>query len=202
MGIKQAQKREMIDYMVSRLDGSGERISPVRLDLQRIGNVDLIKVGDDGIVLLANRAFPNDGLRQLYGLAREKKQRVATVFYKDGETFFRSAAEKGYFGKLKDDRSLKNYTTDDMHRMILTRPEEVFMADRNKYVQYYQPQSERLQQGIVSVSFSPVKFDYSHRRFVNGFELENKDSEKLRIWSDRIETQSPISLKGDYLVGR
>ena len=182
MTITKKQRNEMRDYLVEKLRGSNNIIEPVTRAISGIES-DYIKVGQDGIVILVNRVYPNESLNQLYKTACQFKKNVAPVFFKDGETFFRNAAERHYF-KKSHNLSLKHYTGQQMHQMILFRPEEIFVLDRSPLIQYYQPRSERLEQGLASFKFSPVRFDYSHIDSSYRFKPENRESDRLHIWTE------------------
>jgi len=123
-------------------------------------------------------------------------ENFAVVFYKDGKTFFRSAAEANYF-KKKNELSLKNYTTEDMQHMILLRPEEIRVNQDKVFLQYYQPESARLQEGISTFRFEPVVFDYSHLE--KWYVDDDKDSERLFIWTERIDRSGDLQIHDDYL---
>jgi hypothetical protein len=67
--------------------------------------------------------------------------------------------------------------------MIEFRPEEIFVRGiRNRRVQYYQPASERLNEGIEHFVFDNVLFDYSHIPAEQRFGDIEKTSERLFIW--------------------
>ena len=83
----------MMEYIMQCLDGSGENFKPIN---ERVhGNeVNQVKVGDDGIILMVDKAFTGPVFDKIYSDAMKQFKRVAPLFFKDGETFFRSAAEK------------------------------------------------------------------------------------------------------------
>lgn len=187
----QREKRQMMDYTASHLEGSASPIISAR------GAPNFILAGSDGIVLLIDREFPRDGLRDIYRKARGLRQRVAAVLYKDGETFFRSAVGEEEITGIKSKRfksdkglSLKNYTDEGLRRMISFRPEERFLHSvQNGWLQYYQPASDKLEEGIETFRFAPVVYDYSHpnRGFVSG----SAESEKLYLWDAGKRVHNP-----------
>lgn len=200
----------MMDYIASHLEGSASPIISVR------GNPNNILVGEDGIVLLIDREFPNEGLRDIYRKARSLRPKVAAVLYKDGETFFRNAAhgeEAGLKGvRYKSDRglSLKGYNSEEVNRMITMRPEEKFLHRINLesngnfgWVQYYQPASEGLEEGIESFRFAPVVYDYSHLQD-EGFARGSEESKRLYIWDERQRAHNSglLALNGKFLQAR
>ena len=200
--IRKAESQRMLDYIVSKLEGSNEKITPSKREL--VGNIksNLIFVGENGIVLMVDKTYPRNLFKYLYQIARQEKERVASVVFKDGETFFRSAAEKNYF-KKNHYLSLKNYDNEEMQRMMLLRPEELFLAQNNfGLVQYFQPESPRQEEGLETFRFKPVKFDYSHIDSNYRFKPENTSSQRLRLWDKRQHLTSPLSLDASLLKRR
>ncbi len=156
------QKNQMLDYLVDRLLNCGKDIVPRTKEMISGIDSNYIKVGDDGIILLVDQVYPNNALNKLYRKAKKERENVGMVLYKDGKTFFRNAAEKNYF-KMREDLSLRKYSNDEMHRMISFRPEENFIYDKKeRKLQYFQPDSERLPEGLITFEFRPVHFDYEH----------------------------------------
>lgn len=189
----------MLDYLVAHLEGSGDRVQPVTLDTAQ-GRANMILVGDNGVVLLCDRTFPHEGFGRLMYKASQGYQRIAPVFFKDGETFFRAkAGEVNY--KSDKGLSLKNYTPEEISKMILFRPEEQrVLGHAGGWMQYYQPQSERLNEGLESFYFVPVKYDYSHSdsRFVP----DEKDSNKMFLWTERRHAEGKLVLKDRLLASK
>jgi len=130
---------------------------------------------------------------------------VASVLYKDGKTFFRSAAAvgdtQGKTYKSTKDLSLKEYTMEDMHRMIELRPEEIFLDNRGD-VQYFQPESERLDEDVLSYKLGPVTYDYSHIPKEKRFGPETKEAVRLRLVDERIVYSKDLKLEQGVLVNR
>ena len=195
------EKRRAMEYVTERLDGSGENLNS---NESRINGkkFNYIRVGDDGIVLMVDRKFGKTDFNRLYNETRMRFERVAPLFFKDGNTFFRSAAEKNYF-KKENELSLKEYTDAEMHRMMLLTPEELKVIERGgRTIQYYQPDSERLHEGIVEFNFGPVMFDYSHIPRDERFGPETRESERLKIWTLAEDLPLELRLDGNYLVPR
>jgi hypothetical protein len=207
--VNQAQKRRMQEYVASKLVGSGSGVVSIAE-----GKIDSIVVPDVGTVLLVNREFPNDGLRQIYNRAREVNPNVAVVFYKDGSTFFRNAAhgeEGGLQGvRYKGDLglSLKLYSSDSseaINRIITLRPEEKFVKGlKQGWVQYYQPESSNLEEGIETFRFLPVTLDYSHVPAEERVGDVQEVSKRWNIWDEdkRKHFNCPLKLEKGYLLPR
>ena len=210
--VSQAQKRQMMDYVVAGLQGSESRVEPVRKSIVDGINSSYILMGEDGIVFLVDQFYPNDALRRVNEAARRgNKQRIAYLFFKDGKTFFRNAAhgeEAGLEGKRyksKFDLSLKDYTDEQVNRMINFRPEENFVFGiRNGRLHYYQQESPGLSQGIEGLSFVPVTFDYSHLDFSQRFGPSERDSARLRMWipEKRAHYTAPLVLHGNVVISK
>lgn len=194
--VNKGQKRRMIEYVAGCLDRSGESIN---LGAKKIEGKDVnyIKVGDDGIVLMVDQAFGKPRFNRIHSGAQRQFPRVGVLFYKDGDTFFRSAAEKNQF-KKKEELSLKHYDNNQMHRMMLLRPEEIRIKNHRIPLQYYQPESQRLEEGIVQYSFGPVRFDYVHVDSSERFKPDNRDSARLFIWN----ADKKVELSNDLVLGR
>ena len=86
-----------------------------------------------------------------------------------------------------------------MHRMMLLRPEEIKVNSNSSHLQYYQPDSERLNEGIVSFGFKPVTFDYSHIDSYERFKPEDKNSTRLCIWDEKIISSNKLKLQRNFL---
>jgi len=201
--VSRQQKKQMLDYLVAKLEGSEEKVKPATKELIPGINSSYILLGDDGIVFLADQYYAGGKLEGLYSRNKQRFPRFGIVFYKDGKTFFRSAAEANYF-KKENELSLKHYDDASMQKMMLLRPEEIFvqgLSDRVG-VQYYQPESPRLTEALAFFRFGPVTFDYSHIPRENRFGPLTKESERLFIWQDRIETSENLTLKRCQLVER
>jgi hypothetical protein len=194
----------MQEYIASKLVGSGSGVVSIAG-----GIVDSIVVPDVGVVLLVNRKFPNEGLRPVYNQAKGINPNVAVVFYKDGKTFFRNAAhgeEAGLRGvNFKADLSLKLYTPEQINRMITLRPEEKFArANRRSWIQYFQPPSADLGEGIESFKFLPVTLDYTHILPEQRVGDVQEISKRWNIWDDpqRKHFDCLLQIKDGFLVPR
>jgi len=191
----------MLEYLVSKLEGSATKIEPRIKEVISGIESSYVLVDEKGILLLVDQAYPNDSFQRLYCTAQNSRKNVGAVLFKDGKTFFRSAARGKYF-KKSDGLSLKHYTDEEMHKMILFRPEESFLNSITQWLQYYQPNSDRLQEGIVSFRFEPVTFDYSHIDPAKQFRPHNTNSKKLHIWRGRIFSPDMLVLDKGYLKAR
>lgn len=201
----QALQQGMLEYVVRQLTTGGHTVQPVEKKVIGDHRSRYVKVdGKKGLVLLIDRHFGRADFEQLRSGAREQFEHVAVVFLKDGVTYFRSDARHGH--ARTRGRSLKHYSAQDANRMLLLRPEEISEWERirtvdektaaERILQYYQPSSERLREGVVTFEFRPVTFDYSH---VEEIHLPRRESKRVYEWTDRWERRGALKLEGDFL---
>jgi len=203
MAINRQQKAEMRDYLVSRLKDSAGRVDfkTSRFDLD--GDTNYLQVGAD-IVFLVDRVFTSSGFNRTLHILGARAENVMPVFYKDGVTFFRNAAHgveaglKGVRYKSQQDLSLKHYTQEQINRMILARPEERHLINLGRFLQYYQPQSVGLEQGVETFKFGPVTYDYTHLPNGAHGKMEER-SERLFLWLDRGHSSGALFPSRGYL---
>jgi hypothetical protein len=114
----------------------------------------------------------------------------ASIFYKDGIIGFRSAAFgekagiKGIKYKQLKDLSLKDYTDDEVSRMMLLFPMELSGLKKDNNLWYFQPKSGnrgKLEEALVKYRFTPIRFSYSHKNPEEEFQPENKNSKRIYI---------------------
>ncbi len=199
--IKQEQRNRMRDYLVDKLEqGNGKIVSPFSKNI--IGNIKTsIIVLEKGVldrgeevILLLDQAYTQENFERL----KKSLNPSCYVFYKDGEIFFRNAGKKvNTVGK--GDRSLKYYTNEQIYRMISFRPEEIAVHEARKgKLQYYQPESERLKEALVTYTFEPVQFDYSHINPHERYRPNNTESKRIYLWKNEEKTNEPLFV-GNFL---
>ena len=66
-------------------------------------------------------------------------------------------------------------------------------------MQYFQPVSPRLEEGIVSYKFKTVTFDYSHVDSRERFKPQDRQSDRLHIWIDMRLNKDEIVFDKGYL---
>lgn len=205
--VTQRQKTEMRDYLVDKLRESHGVVEPRTKEiLQGSGDTDYLLLGKekDGIILLVNRIYTKDSFNKIYNGVRNQIPNIGVVLYKDGKTFFRSAMAGEEDTGIKRKRrkmSLSHYTNEQKNRMISLRHEEKFLRERGRQVQYYQPESAELEQGIVTYSFQPVEFRYDGPT-LSGWNPEDKHSERLFMWANRTFADGDLVLENGYLKPR
>ncbi len=86
---------------------------------------------------------------------------TAPVFYKDGKTAFVRMVERNRSWRI--DKSLKQYTPQQINQMLHLRGmEKEVLRGFQDSLSYYQPPSERLEEGVVDFSLEAVLLDYSY----------------------------------------
>ena len=232
--VNKQERQDMIDEVLNRIEAE-EGVKVVEMEIKvkdlcpesrRKGNIvtNCALAGKNGIVILVDRAYSEEIMAELYKSAWEYSMEnskngaanASMIFYKDDETFFRSAAkslkfpDKGsvHYHKMMKDMGLKRYSMDDLRRAIEFRPEEQYYASlsihRGKQIEmyYFQPESERLKRGIRRFMFEPMILDRTHLPSYhparwNGKTVEN--SKRLHIWRDDKMLEGKLKLENCFL---
>jgi len=199
--VNQKQKKQMRDYLVSKLEPAYPEIIPKTKEIISGLNSNYITLDNEhsGIVLLVDQEYPKNSFEKLFRMAKKQFKEITGIVFKDGKTFFRNAAERNYFKKNRR-LSLKNYTDFEMNRMILFRSEEIFLNSQKDWVHYFQPESDRLKEGIESFKFKSVIFDYSHIDPYERFKPVDTDSKKLYVWEQRVHNEGALKLIREHLT--
>lgn len=198
--VSKKMKKEALEFLEAKLQEGGHTVKPVQKELVSGITSSYLLVDDEGIVFSVDCAYPNNALRKvLQGVRQNKRTNQGVVLYKDGKLFFRAGAPKNYFKKEKR-LSLKHYSTEQIQNMVIFRPEEHYIYESRKgNIQYFQPESPRLEQVVATFSFKPVEYDYSHE-LRGEFQPENRTSSKRFIWTSRKERDEPLVLYQNYLI--
>jgi hypothetical protein len=208
MAAKALQHR-MMDYVAQRLTDGGHVVQQRARDLlgqlspSRTGiESHYLLLGKDkpyeGIVVLVDRHYTGKRFKTLRRWLSTEFPQAGFVFLKDGKTYFRNAAAHHDF-KRKYELSLKQYRSEQTHRMITFRPEERQILDAScrtrtpHRIQYYQPNSDRLEEALVTYVFGTVTFDYSHITS-DRFQPQDKESERIFIWEKSANHTGPLRL--------
>jgi len=194
----------MRDYLVSKLEESNDLVVPRTKEIVSGIKSNYLTIGEegrDGIVLLIDKSYTGNGFKELFQRAKRRtdkqsgEDRVGVVFLKDGDTYFRSAKHRGH--QKIDGRSLKKYSAEDVQKLMMLSPPEIALLKRS-YMQYYQPDSSRLKEGLEGFQFKPVIFDYSHVP-EGDFKPDNAPSKRFFIWNFRGHVEDDLVLDGAYL---
>ncbi len=113
-------------------------------------------------VFLHNQKMPLSEYNRLVRNYLNSGQLISNIFYKDYENFM---VRLGRRGKLKgDDQSLKRYDKKEIDRMIHLRGLEKAVLDKQRedFLVYFQPETERLQETVRGYELARVVLDYSH----------------------------------------
>jgi len=160
--VRKEQKARMSEFIAEQLDGSGlynilEREDSRILIAERSDVFEAPRTID---VLAHNYHMPLWVLRRTLRDNRGQGMPTAHIFYKDDETFM---VRLGARGHLKgDDRSLKRYNKQQRDAMIHLRGLEKAVLGSPGELDYYQPETERLEEGVRVFEMRDVMLDYSH----------------------------------------
>jgi len=229
MPTEQEQDR-MLEYIVENLRATMLFVEPRKRNIVSSIDTNIVEVGKYGAVLLVDQPYPKRKNKKkinpiaplIYYLNKNGRPRVAVVFYKDGETFFVSEASRNpgmrEWNRFQDFRKggVKYSEVgglDPIQRMIHLSEEEREIVKRdffynglghNGNIQYYQPESAKLKEMIVTFSFETVRLNYqgyeTKAQRISGYIPNSQPSEKLKIWKKKTERIGPIVMNGEYLV--
>ncbi len=159
---------QMAEYILDHLDMSEQGfILDVPKVRNNIGPLPLLKL-DNKRILLFDKECTKDRYNAISALAKEYNLECADVFYKDGKTYFRCAAFgqkagiKGIKYKQLNQLSLKDYTNEEVARMMLLSQPELMHLKKDNNILYYQPKSERLEEELRAYRFTPIRSNYNH----------------------------------------
>ena len=140
---------------------------------------------------------------------RDNKIHTGHIFYKDGKNFMVRLGKRGI---IKDYRSLKNYSKEEIDKMIHIRDLEDLVLkwgfsvehpneEFRQALAYYQTKTERLVEAVRIYSMGDVRLDYSHiKRGDPGYgHAKNRYSRDYRITEevDRIVSNEPANFSFD-----
>jgi len=218
MTITKKQQIKMLDYLVSKLEPNYTQVEPKNRNVfSEILNFPInietsyIKLKDtngvESIILLVDRVYPHwsksyySPFAKLYSnINTTFNENIAVVFYKNGEDFFRSAAQRNYYKKEKD-LGQKNYSNEEIHRMIMFRPEEIIISEKKRgKLQYYQPQSAMLDEGLVTYTFGEVIAEYGDRLINKGINIAQREYKRNKIWLERKYGDDNLMIKDGFLI--
>jgi hypothetical protein len=159
-----AERKMMMEFVAERIDASA------RYDIQNAnaGKIiisqkkALVEKPVNAHIFLHSAKIPLKEYKlQVRGIINNGEF-VGNVFYKDNQTFMVRLAERGNF--KGDDRSLKNYSKEDIDKMVHLRGIEKTVLELQKVNQlaYFQPETARLSESIRVYMMLPVNLDYSH----------------------------------------
>jgi hypothetical protein len=176
----------MAEYLLPRLEAGGQKFE---LKINKVPNVGILAVLRDAVIkedkrriLLIDRTYTQEEYQTIINIASRYELNYVSIFYKDGKHYFRSAAfgeksgVKGIKYKQTREYSLKDYTNEEVARMmILTQPETIHLKKDNNIL-YYQPESIRLEEELRRYRYTPIRFSYNHLKSV-----ENEEGKKTYV---------------------
>lgn len=223
--VSSKQKQKMIEYITENLRLAGHHAIPQSKELINNQKSNYIIVDSQKSLFLVDKIYPSiknthnrftSRLKIIENILHlNNMNEVGFVFYKDGINFFRNIAKDKSWKKY--DYALKEYNKtgnkyniieglDPIQRMIMLRNEEKFGLKKNeskiRVIQYFQPNSSRLDEKIISFKFRPVEYDYSHKtqsEINHGFKPQNQNSAKIYEWYKKFENDGAIHFNDGLL---
>jgi hypothetical protein len=158
------QKKRMREFVTGCLEDSG-LYNIVKSDISHILVAERPELTEQPRTIDVLTHNYHRTVRELMSTLRHNHSEgisTAHIFYKDGETFM---VRLGRRGKIKDIRSLKQYTKQQIDAMIHLRDIEGVVLERSGgELIYYQPETARLEEGIRIFEMRRVALDYTHIR--------------------------------------
>jgi hypothetical protein len=210
------QKNSMSEYIASKLEQSGHSVEEEALRFTwDTKDTRILKVDNDqGVLLIDDPSHYTCNRGKFIGrtekaISELKKMGFSLpsfVFYKDGKNFFRNPQSQsndlqGIRSKFEEDRSLKNYSPEDLSRILELRPvEKLILNKRIGRLEYYQPDSKRLEECIKGFGLKPVTLDYSHLSEKERFGPVQRQSKTLYLIEDESTMPGPLTVMDGHLV--
>ncbi|MBT7902901.1 hypothetical protein HN587_03485 [Candidatus Woesearchaeota archaeon] len=166
--VSRAEKNKMMKFMVHRLEESGLYVI-MNQDHEHLvvrEKPEEVETPKTIYVVGHNRRRTSDELATLQGTNRSQGVYTAHVFHKKT---VHTDPKKDFFIRLMDvsaaryDKSLKNYTWDAIQAMLYLRGLEKDVGQAYlQMLNYYQPETARLDESVRVFKLDPVNLDYSH----------------------------------------
>lgn len=156
------QRKRMVEFIASQIEMAGiyDIVESSESHILAARRPSEIEPQRKIYVVAHNRQMTVDEFRDVYRQNLVNGYHTANVFYKDGETFM---VRLGKRGRIKDERSLKNYPKEQIDSMIhLRKLEKIVLNVYGPDLVYYQPETERLEECLRMYEMQPVQLDYSH----------------------------------------
>ncbi|MGV8171633.1 MAG: hypothetical protein ACP5OA_02980 [Candidatus Woesearchaeota archaeon] len=210
MNTKQLDERadEMTEFILPMIESNNKEHQTLTIDKKKIHFIN----SDAGVLWLINGIYTEKEYKQALNIfKRDVPGKFNTVFYKDGQTYFRSAMlsfddESDIITDWYNKNSLRKYDPEHKRRMILPTKPEIERINNIGKVTYYQPKSQRLEQKLLTYTFWDVIYDYnttdpdaledSKRRFFKNEEIAKDCS----IWIEKKE-HNGILIPSFYNLG-
>lgn len=180
--VSKEQKKRMLSFVTDRIEDTNRYLiknrdeSKILLQLKPELSKDP-KNPPSMYIVLHNRKMTLNDFSEINQYARKNGIYMANIFYKDGELFHVRLGQRASF--KGDYKALKNYTQEELNKMIHLRglEKEVIgkINDENRYAKmphekkldsielsYFQPETDKLEESIRTYAILPVELDYSH----------------------------------------
>ncbi|MBT3262301.1 hypothetical protein HN992_00670 [Candidatus Woesearchaeota archaeon] len=198
------KKERMTEYLANSLTAAGHSVKDFEIAIDN-GNLPIrYLILDDekekSVFLIDDSKNYNErNTEQLVDTIRRSGiKKPGFVIYKDGKQFFRcpesSDNDLMALNKLlRPNRSLKNYMDRAPGEFILPTKAEKRLK-KSGFLQYYQPESERLDEMLVTFGFDIPLLDYTHINPRDRIGPRTKLSEKYFLIENRFNMPGALEL--------
>lgn len=154
------EKQQCLQYLCDRLEDSGLYRIIDRAE-QAILVREKAEPGKRIRLFLPNFGGTIPEFREAVQGSQGQDTYVCPILYKDGKTAFVRMVDRNR--SWRDDKSLKNYSARRINEMLHLRgKEKVAIGLFGPELQYYQPETEKLEESVRTFHLQPVDLDYSH----------------------------------------
>jgi len=187
--VSRRAKNQAVDYVCNRLEDSGLYVIQQK-DYEHIKlreDQKVIEKPSNIEIFFTNfgRKIP-DIKRRILGNTRDGIY-SAPILYKDGVTAFVRMVERNK--SWRSDKSLKNYTEQQINQMLHLRGIEKAMIKKLGIVlPFYQPETERLPESIRNIRMTTVTFDRTH------IEEDDPKYQFTQMHEDSIDYKLPVNV--------
>ncbi|MFP4524111.1 MAG: hypothetical protein ACLFO2_02210 [Candidatus Woesearchaeota archaeon] len=224
------QLDEMVAYLSKQLEAGGQLVERKRVSKNHPHNhagrhIDYLQDQEGNILFPVDGKYTDSPQRRsgrkikhpkaftkAYSLLDNHSQgHCLPVFYKDGDTFFRSLYDPQFKDHPEKD-SFEHLSHEEKTRLIVPTPEEKKAVEESRTdrdvqgsaLTYYQPESERLDEMVVSYQVRPAILDLRNkphlRQFYGG--QEQVQSKRVSQWDRKLEKPGPLNYQHHKLFNK
>ncbi len=161
--VSRSNKNQAVQYICDRLEDSGLYVVQRKEDTNiLIRERPPVRPTPRGInIVVANFVQPVKAFKRMCHSNEARDIYTAAVLYKDGKTAFVRMVDRN--PSWRTEKSLKNYSAEQINHMLHLRGiEKAVLGEFGRTLRYYQPETERLPEGLRKFRLDPVELDYSH----------------------------------------
>jgi PhoPQ-activated pathogenicity-related protein len=164
--INETQQQQMLEYIADKLSKSYKKIEDRKKSIVDKKKSNYLVLDDDKVVFIIDRIYHPTNLDMWYTKTQysDKISDVAFIIYKDGDQFFKSNAQN-YYSTIHG-KEFKRYSNQEINKMISFSPEEKILYDIFGVLNYYQPQTKRLNKSLRKFHFNKVIHDIINKEIL------------------------------------